>query len=196
RRRPAKRSREVPAPPGIARQRPKGRMPQGPPAGPGGWDGLCAWLWSLAVSSSGGGAFLTRQAVDDRPPFFAFGIAFLALAEELDDHFAGGVIGLQRRDVAILRRLAHDPALADVIGAQMQVERRVQHVEPGTHLLDLLHRAGMDLDRTVVADEAHDVGLAFGGGAHDCVGGVLADLIGEILADAANGVLTGDLQLL
>src|SRR3546814_8257579 len=69
----------------------------------------------------------------------------VALAEHLGDLPALRVIDLQRRDDAVARRLAHDPGLGDVAVAQVQVEAWVEHVEPGTDLLQGDDGAGVDV---------------------------------------------------
>src|SRR6478752_4831302 len=115
-------------------------------------------LWFGIVISFGLRRYAGRlgQAFDDIAPVGAFRGSFVALAEELDDHFAVGAVDLDGGDVAILGRLAHGPGLGDVVLAQMQVEGLVEDVDPRAHRLDVEDRAGVDLDDTVIADKAHD----------------------------------------
>src|SRR3546814_18137225 len=80
----------------------------------------------------------------------------VALAEHLGDLPALRVIDLQRRDDAVARRLAHDPGLGDVAGAQVQVEAGIEHVEPGTDLLQGDDGAGGDLHHAGAADEDNE----------------------------------------
>ena len=55
---------------------------------------------------------------------------------ELHDDLAGGIEELERVDVAMHRRLPDHRAAGDEILPQVQVEARVEHVEPGADGLD------------------------------------------------------------
>src|SRR3712207_7015332 len=53
-------------------------------------------------------------------------------------------------------RLADQPGLRHEVLAQVQIEPRVEHVQPGAHDLDGRDGPMMDLDAAAVAHEAHD----------------------------------------
>src|SRR3954471_8967495 len=59
------------------------------------------------------------QMLGEEAPVAALVHALMPLAEELDDHLALGVIGFERGDMAVARRLAHCPQFADVIGPEV-----------------------------------------------------------------------------
>src|SRR5699024_5675741 len=82
--------------------------------------------------------------------------AGLARAEQLADQLAAAVVQLQRGDAAIVGGPVHDPALADGVLAQVQVEGRIEHVEPAIADQQLLDRAGVNLHHAGTADEYHD----------------------------------------
>ena len=82
-------------------------------------------------------------------------VALTAHAEELDDQIAIGPIGFQRRHMPHIRALAHGPDLADVVEPQMQMEGGVHDIDPRPHLLDVHHRAGVNLHASPVGNETH-----------------------------------------
>ncbi len=109
-----------------------------------------------AAASGGSARGGLREPADQRPPVGALPLAVLAETEDLDEHLALRVIKLQRMDLPVHRRLAHHPGRSDPVLAQVQVETRVEHVQPRPHGLDSLHRSGIDLHAARVADENHD----------------------------------------
>src|SRR5690606_661716 len=76
--------------------------------------------------------------------------------EELDNHFAVRCKAFKRSDPAVGGRFVDDPHGSDGLGVQVQIEMRLQNIEPGSRTPQRLHRARMDLDHAVIADEAHE----------------------------------------
>src|SRR5690606_29640747 len=72
-------------------------------------------------------------------PILGLRNARLPLAEELGDELAVGVEELDRVHVAVDRGLGHAPGLGHAVGAKVQVEAVVQHVDPGAERFDVLH---------------------------------------------------------
>jgi hypothetical protein len=102
--------------------------------------------------------FLLRGVIH-RAPRFEFRFSRFALAEELHDQLAVRIIKFRAGDAPVARRLLDGPCLGNGRLAQMQIEIRVQHIDPFALLAeghDALHQPGVNLDHAGVAHEHHD----------------------------------------
>jgi hypothetical protein len=78
------------------------------------------------------------------------------LREHQRDDLTGGIEQLERRHRPGRGRLGDHPGPGDQLLAQVQVEGRVEHVQPAVDPPDPHHRTAVDLDAAAVADEDHD----------------------------------------
>lgn len=89
----------------------------------------------------------------------------------------------------IAGRLADGPHLGDVVEPEVHVEGFVENVEPGTHRLDRLDRARMDLDAAAVADEGHDWQAGALGAVEHGFGGARIERPGIVGIDGGHGLM-------
>ena len=97
-------------------------------------------------------------------------------------------------DVAVDRRLADDPGAGDAVLAQVEVEGRVEDVEPRAHDLDAVDEARVDLHAARVADEDHHRQRAALHRLEDRAGGGGGDGAGELRAGEAHGLEAADAE--
>ena len=100
------------------------------------------------------------QACHQVAPALQLGLAGLACTEEHGHQLARVVKRLDRGDNTIGRGLLHHPHAGNHVGAQVQVEAFVQHIDPlrtrRIERLDVAHRPGVDLDAAAAAHKHHD----------------------------------------
>ena len=77
----------------------------------------------------------------------------------------------------------------------MQVEGRVEHIEPAVDLDQAVDRSAVDLDAAAAADEDHDGRAVGAGGLHGRAQGARRQLAGEFLADEPQRLDAADLEL-
>ena len=85
-------------------------------------------------------------------------------------------------------------APGDQVLAQVEVEARVEHVEPRAHHLDPVHRAGVDLQAAAVADEDHDRQARGRGAGRAPAGGAGPAGAGEARAGEPHRLGAGDAE--
>src|SRR5262249_19993329 len=126
------------------------------------------------------------------PPIRALRSAGLALAEEEHDLLAVAIVELERGDEADVDGLAHDPRRSDARLAQVQVEARIEDVEPLAGALHPMDSSDMDLDDPAVGDEDHEWCLGRGDAAEEALGRGGVDHAREVFAEEAEGLRARD----